>query len=841
MSEPATPQRTSPTRDALRILLRNRPAVAALVAILLLSIAALSGKFLTGKPPTPEESKIIAEAEDLGDKVKMDRNAWSVIDPLQTELKDKLERPYVLSLLAAPFGGYEADSAESIQAAHLEAQRAEGVPKDKLRKLTDAEIAERRREGIGADTKRTYWLGTDHLGRDVLARLWAGSSISLTVGLLVVGISVLIGISLGGIAGYFGRSRVGLPFLIMLMSGLVGVVSWAIDLYALILPSVVACAIAVALQIAVALMGRRFAAVAWFGGFALVTLGVFLYTGHIASSTPEGRLLNQASLIESKAYDALILSRDFGADVKLIENGEAGAPSAEQRLTTQHAFEIAMLELELEHLKYRALKFRLDRETAQRLGDEELERATMLESKDRKDLALALRQGAEKRNAMLKDTQKGLDEKLASIDKSLDEAAQKISQAAEKGGVNEAELLKVLQPAREAVAGMGVSLAELDKLDAELQKAFEEKFAADLNTQAKQLQDGGKAEEAKQLTERAKASETQAKRLNAQIGGPRTGAIKEAQGILAGIVEHDVNKLPLNSETNEPRIIPWFNLRDAQNKAVKAAPSLLQGSNALLERRAALRGEYHTKYATLTKNNRDALIKAELLSGWERYPLYAKLRHFMTPVLLSIIGIITTLLLAVAAQRSADSCPAPLRKLFLPTLSVDDLVMRFTEVMLTIPTLVLIIAILAMFAKDVYIVMAVLGLTGWMGTTRFVRAEILSLREQDFVQAARALGVSDFRIVWRHLVPNAISPVLVSATLGVASAILLESTLSFLGIGATPDQPTWGSILSEGRQYINDANWLTWIPGVAILITVLAFNLLGEGLREAFNPKLRGR
>jgi peptide/nickel transport system permease protein len=101
--------------------------------------------------------------------------------------------------------------------------------------------------------------------------------------------------------------------------------------------------------------------------------------------------------------------------------------------------------------------------------------------------------------------------------------------------------------------------------------------------------------------------------------------------------------------------------------------------------------------------------------------------------------------------------------------------------------------------------------------------------------------VSDYRIIWRHLVPNAISPVLVSATLGVASAVLAESTLSFLGIGAGPDQQTWGRILSKGREYIQDAPWLTLVPGVAILITVLSFNLLGEGLREAFNPKLRGR
>lgn len=160
---------------------------------------------------------------------------------------------------------------------------------------------------------------------------------------------------------------------------------------------------------------------------------------------------------------------------------------------------------------------------------------------------------------------------------------------------------------------------------------------------------------------------------------------------------------------------------------------------------------------------------------------------------------------------------------------------------MTIPVLFLILMVLALFERDVYIVMAVIGLTSWMGTTRFVRAEILSLREQDFIQAARSLGVSDFRIIWRHLVPNAISPVLVSATIGVAGAVLVESTLSFLGIGAGPDQDTWGKILANGREFLQDAPWLTWIPGIAILITVLSFNLLGEGLREAFNPKLRGR
>ena len=128
-----------------------------------------------------------------------------------------------------------------------------------------------------------------------------------------------------------------------------------------------------------------------------------------------------------------------------------------------------------------------------------------------------------------------------------------------------------------------------------------------------------------------------------------------------------------------------------------------------------------------------------------------------------------------------------------------------------------------------------------MGTTRFVRADFLSLREQDFVTAARALGVSNFRIIFRHMMPNAITPVLISATIGVATAILTEAGLSFLGFGVPPPHATWGNILSNGKNYIFDAPWLTFIPGTAILTVVLSFNLFGEGLREILNPKLRDR
>jgi len=174
-------------------------------------------------------------------------------------------------------------------------------------------------------------------------------------------------------------------------------------------------------------------------------------------------------------------------------------------------------------------------------------------------------------------------------------------------------------------------------------------------------------------------------------------------------------------------------------------------------------------------------------------------------------------------------------------LTVDTLIMRFTDVMLTFPTFFLILTVVALLPSSIYNIMIVIGLTSWMGTCRFVRAEFLTLREQDFVTAAHALGLRDRRIIFRHMIPNAIAPVLVSATISVATAILTESALSFLGLGVQPPFATWGNILADGKGFIFDAPWLFFIPGFAILIVVLAFNLLGEGMREAMNPRLRRR
>ncbi len=173
--------------------------------------------------------------------------------------------------------------------------------------------------------------------------------------------------------------------------------------------------------------------------------------------------------------------------------------------------------------------------------------------------------------------------------------------------------------------------------------------------------------------------------------------------------------------------------------------------------------------------------------------------------------------------------------------SVDGVLMRFTDVVLCFPTFFLILTVVALLPPSIYNIMIVIGMTSWMSTARFVRAEFMSLRERDFVTAAQALGLPEWRIIFRHMVPNAMAPVLVSASIDVAYAILTESALSFLGFGVRPPFATWGNILADGRSYIFDAPWLFAIPGTAILLVVLAFNLVGEGLRDAMNPKLRKR
>ncbi len=170
---------------------------------------------------------------------------------------------------------------------------------------------------------------------------------------------------------------------------------------------------------------------------------------------------------------------------------------------------------------------------------------------------------------------------------------------------------------------------------------------------------------------------------------------------------------------------------------------------------------------------------------------------------------------------------------------VDSVIMRFVDIMLCFPTFFLILAVIAFLEPSIWNIMIIIGLTGWMGVTRLVRADFISLRERDFVQAARAIGASDSRIIFMHILPNSMASILVAATLGIAGAILTESALSFLGIGVQPPTPSWGNILTAGKDNIDIAWWLSLFPGLAILITVVGYNLLGEGIRDLLDPRLK--
>jgi peptide/nickel transport system permease protein len=170
---------------------------------------------------------------------------------------------------------------------------------------------------------------------------------------------------------------------------------------------------------------------------------------------------------------------------------------------------------------------------------------------------------------------------------------------------------------------------------------------------------------------------------------------------------------------------------------------------------------------------------------------------------------------------------------------LDAALMRFTDMVMAFPRLVLLIMIIALFDPSITLIILVLGLTQWPGTARLVRGEVLSLREQEYIQAARALGFGRGRIILRHLIPNVLAPVIVAATLGIGNTIVLEAGLSFLGLGVQPPTPSWGTLVADGRQNLIGAWWVATFPGLAIVVTVLAFNLVGDGLRDALDPRLR--
>jgi len=168
---------------------------------------------------------------------------------------------------------------------------------------------------------------------------------------------------------------------------------------------------------------------------------------------------------------------------------------------------------------------------------------------------------------------------------------------------------------------------------------------------------------------------------------------------------------------------------------------------------------------------------------------------------------------------------------------LDEVIMRFTDIMLSFPTIFLILAIQSVLTPNIFNVMVVIGATSWMGIARLVRGEFLALKEREFVEAARAIGCSDLRVIFRHILPNSLPPVIVAGTLGMAGAILTESALSFLGLGVQPPMPSWGNMLMDSQSYLLDAPWMAVIPGLIIVLAVLSLYFVGEALRKELNPK----
>ena len=168
---------------------------------------------------------------------------------------------------------------------------------------------------------------------------------------------------------------------------------------------------------------------------------------------------------------------------------------------------------------------------------------------------------------------------------------------------------------------------------------------------------------------------------------------------------------------------------------------------------------------------------------------------------------------------------------------IDYMIMRFTDIVLCFPTFFLIILVIAFIEPNIYNVMIVIGVTSWPGLARLVRAEVLSLKEREFILVSKMMAISNIKIFFVHILPNIISPLMVYSSLAIGGAILTESALSFLGLGVQPPMPSWGQILTSGKDYIYMAWWLSLFPGIAILVTVLAFNLVGEAIRDVFDPK----
>ncbi len=171
----------------------------------------------------------------------------------------------------------------------------------------------------------------------------------------------------------------------------------------------------------------------------------------------------------------------------------------------------------------------------------------------------------------------------------------------------------------------------------------------------------------------------------------------------------------------------------------------------------------------------------------------------------------------------------------------DAWIMRIADVFFAFPSLLLLIGITAAFEPGLTVVFLALGIVGWAEVARLIRAEVLGVREREYVTAARALGVREWRILWRHVAPNCLNPLIVSFTMGIATTILAEASLSFLGLGAQPPTPSWGQMVSAGKDFLRAAPWVSFFPGLFLALTVLALNLVGDSVRDALDPRLKRR
>jgi ABC-type dipeptide/oligopeptide/nickel transport system permease subunit len=640
------PPRT-PAGDFWHHFRRNRPAVAGSIIVTLLALFALSGFVLTD---------VSSSFTD---------NHRPLFDPNQTNVKAQFVPPFSSITLPAADGS--------------------------------------------GNVSRFYLLGTDDLGRDTFFRLWSGATVSLLVGFVAVGISIVIGIFVGGISGFYGKGKVSLPFVLTVMGPPLGLLARSVTAFGvwadvLFYGFMGLAAASLAVQLLGAVLRQAWQALVFFAIGVAICLGFFVYPLFVEQQGP------------------------FGAQVQ----------------ANKHALEVHSEGLDLYRAALTATKdYELAEQVAKVSPTDEAAKAS----------AASLKQVAAAAQLTLIKGVAALELELA-----------KVEVANREAGIHDAEL---------AIARTG--LVASDEM-----AATEDRSAA---------------------TGAVEASQKKQKALIGKLAEANT-ALAKAEMTLA-------DKQALTELTSGTfRSVPV--LRKSKEE-LRATPGGLKNT---------------IKTAT------DAMRSTNFL--------YKMSTSLALQIFGGFVAMLSLLLLAKAAQDGARDTRW-LRPAFVPVITVDNLAMRVVEIMLTMPTLVLLLTIVAFYERNVWLVMFVIGILSWMGTARYVRAEMMSLRERDFVSASRALGLTDARIIMRHMIPNALSPVLVSSTIGVAGAIILESTLSFLGLGAAPDEVTWGKMLNEARAYMTHAPWLFITPTLAILVVVLAFNLLGEGLREAMNPKLRKR